>query len=43
MGVADAMIDQAPRAVQLARHGLTGEGIANRVLALRHQESLEAR
>ncbi len=43
MGVADAMIDQAPRAVQLARQGLSGEGIANRVLTLLHEESLEAR
>jgi 1-deoxy-D-xylulose-5-phosphate synthase len=43
MGVADAMVDQAPRAVQLARQGLTGEGISHRVLALLHQESLGAR
>ncbi|MDP9144805.1 MAG: 1-deoxy-D-xylulose-5-phosphate synthase, partial [Actinomycetota bacterium] len=43
MGVPDAVIEQAPRAVQLARYGLTGEGIAARMLAILHAETLEAR
>ncbi len=43
MGVPDAVIEQAPRAVQLARYGLTGEGIATRMLSILHAETLEAR
>lgn len=43
LGVPDELIEQAPRADQLARYGLTGEGIARRVAALLHQESLGAR
>jgi 1-deoxy-D-xylulose-5-phosphate synthase len=43
VGVPDELIDQAPRAEQLARYGLTGEGIARRVMASLHQESLEPR
>jgi len=43
VGVPDELIEQAPRADQLARFGLTGEGIAERITALAHQERLEAR
>jgi len=43
LGVPDEVIEQAPRADQLAHFGLTGEGIARRIAALLHQESLEAR
>lgn len=43
LGVPDELVEQAPRAEQLARYGLTGEGIARRVTALLHEESLEAR
>jgi 1-deoxy-D-xylulose-5-phosphate synthase len=43
IGVPDRLIDQAPRAEQLERFGLTGAGIAARVTALLHEESLEAR
>lgn len=43
LGIPDDLIEQAPRADQLARFGLTGEGIARRITAQLHQESLEAR
>jgi 1-deoxy-D-xylulose-5-phosphate synthase len=43
LGVPDRLIDQAPRAEQLSRCGLTGEGIALRIAALHHEESFEAR
>jgi 1-deoxy-D-xylulose-5-phosphate synthase len=43
MGVPDRLIDQAPRAEQLQRYGLTGAGIAARITALYHEESFEAR
>ena len=43
LGVPDRLIEQAPRAEQLARFGLTGTGIAARILALHHEESFEAR
>ena len=43
LGVPDRLIDQAPRAEQLSRYGLTGEGIAARIAALHHEESFEAR
>jgi deoxyxylulose-5-phosphate synthase len=43
LGVPDRLIDQAPRAEQLARYGLTGAGIAARIIALHHEESFEAR
>lgn len=43
MGVPDRLIDQAPRAEQLQRYGLTGAGIAARITSLHHEESFEAR
>jgi 1-deoxy-D-xylulose-5-phosphate synthase len=43
LGVPDRLIEQAPRAEQLDSFGLTAEGIARRVTALQHEESLEAR
>jgi len=42
-GVPDRLIEQAPRAEQLERYGLTGAGIAARIMALHHEESFEAR
>jgi 1-deoxy-D-xylulose-5-phosphate synthase len=41
LGVPDRIMDQAPRAEQLERCGLTAEGIARRIAALRREESLE--
>jgi 1-deoxy-D-xylulose-5-phosphate synthase len=43
LGVPDRLIDQAPRAEQLETFGLTPEGIARRIAALHHEESLEPR
>jgi len=43
LGVPDQLMEQAPRAEQLSRFGLTGVGIAARITALHHEESLEAR
>ena len=43
LGVPDRLIEQAPRAEQLERCGLTSAGIARRITALQHEESLEAR
>ena len=43
LGVPDRLIEQAPRAEQLDSFGLTAEGIARRITALQHEESLEAR
>lgn len=43
LGVPDRLMEQAPRAEQLARLGLTGAGIAARITALHHEESFEAR
>jgi hypothetical protein len=43
IGVPDQLIDQAPRAEQLERFGLTGAGIAARIMSLHHEESFEAR
>jgi hypothetical protein len=43
LGVPDRLIDQAPRAEQLDTFGLTASGIARRIAALQHEESLEAR
>ncbi len=43
LGVPDQLIEQAPRAEQLAWFGLTGPRIAERVLALQHESSLGAR
>jgi 1-deoxy-D-xylulose-5-phosphate synthase len=43
LGVPDRIIDQAPRADQLAACGLTADGIARRVAALAHEESFEPR
>ncbi|HET7239786.1 MAG TPA: 1-deoxy-D-xylulose-5-phosphate synthase [Gemmatimonadales bacterium] len=43
LGVPDRLVDQAPRAEQLESFGLTAGGIARRITALQHEESLEAR
>jgi 1-deoxy-D-xylulose-5-phosphate synthase len=43
LGVPDRLIEQAPRAEQLELFGLTAAGIARRIAALQHEESLEAR
>jgi 1-deoxy-D-xylulose-5-phosphate synthase len=43
LGVPDRLIEQAPRADQLELFGLTAAGIARRITALEHEESLEAR
>ncbi|MBA3259845.1 MAG: 1-deoxy-D-xylulose-5-phosphate synthase [Gemmatimonadales bacterium] len=43
LGVPDRLMEQAPRAEQLESFGLTAAGIARRIAALRHEESLEAR
>jgi 1-deoxy-D-xylulose-5-phosphate synthase len=43
LGVPDRLIEQAPRAEQLDMYGLTAAGIARRITALQHEESLEAR
>jgi 1-deoxy-D-xylulose-5-phosphate synthase len=43
LGVPDRLIEQAPRVEQLELFGLTPAGIARRITALRHEESLEAR
>jgi 1-deoxy-D-xylulose-5-phosphate synthase len=43
LGVPDRFIEQAPRAEQLETFGLTAEGIARRIAALHHEESLEPR
>ncbi|HET6579982.1 MAG TPA: 1-deoxy-D-xylulose-5-phosphate synthase [Gemmatimonadales bacterium] len=43
LGVPDKLIEQAPRAEQLELYGLTAAGIARRITALQHEESLEAR
>jgi 1-deoxy-D-xylulose-5-phosphate synthase len=43
LGVPDRLMEQAPRADQLAALGLTADGIARRVSALAHEESLEPR
>ncbi|HTL05655.1 MAG TPA: 1-deoxy-D-xylulose-5-phosphate synthase [Gemmatimonadales bacterium] len=43
LGVPDRLIEQAPRAEQLERYGLTGPGIAARIAALAHEETFEAR
>jgi 1-deoxy-D-xylulose-5-phosphate synthase len=43
LGVPDRLIDQAPRVEQLELFGLTPAGIARRITALQHEESLEAR
>ena len=43
LGVPDRLLDQAPRAEQLETFGLTADGIARRIVALRREESLEAR
>jgi hypothetical protein len=41
--VPDILHEQAPRSEQLAMFGLTGEGIARRITALHHEESLAPR
>jgi 1-deoxy-D-xylulose-5-phosphate synthase len=43
LGVPDKLMEQAPRAEQLTSFGLTADGIARRVAALAHEESLEPR
>src|SRR6478672_8881432 len=43
LGVPDRLVEQAPRAEQLDGFGLTATGIARRITALQHEESLEAR
>jgi 1-deoxy-D-xylulose-5-phosphate synthase len=43
LGVPDRLVEQAPRAEQLESFGLTAGGIARRITALQHEESLEAR
>ena len=43
LGVPDRLIEQAPRVEQLELYGLTAAGIARRISALQHEESLEAR
>jgi len=43
LGVPDRLVEQAPRADQLETFGLTAGGIARRITALQHEESLEAR
>jgi 1-deoxy-D-xylulose-5-phosphate synthase len=43
LGVPDRLVEQAPRAEQLESFGLTAGGIARRITALEHEESLEAR
>jgi 1-deoxy-D-xylulose-5-phosphate synthase len=43
LGVPDHLVEQAPRADQLASFGLTADGIARRVMALHGEESVEAR
>jgi 1-deoxy-D-xylulose-5-phosphate synthase len=43
LGVPDRLVEQAPRAEQLESFGLTAAGIARRITALQHEESLEAR
>jgi 1-deoxy-D-xylulose-5-phosphate synthase len=43
LGVPDRLVEQAPRADQLELFGLTAAGIARRITALQHEESLEAR
>ncbi len=43
LGVPDKLVEQAPRAEQLEAFGLTADGIARRIAALRHEESVEAR
>ena len=42
LGVPDRLIDQAPRGEQLDRFGLNASGLARRIAALQHEESLEA-
>jgi 1-deoxy-D-xylulose-5-phosphate synthase len=43
IGVPDVLYEHAPRADQLAHCGLTGEGLARRIAAVYHEESLEPR
>ncbi len=43
LGVPDRLVEQAPRLEQLELFGLTAAGIARRIAALKHEESLEAR
>ncbi|HEU4763637.1 MAG TPA: transketolase C-terminal domain-containing protein, partial [Gemmatimonadales bacterium] len=43
LGVPDRLQEQAPRAEQLEAFGLTADGIARRITALRREEGVEAR
>lgn len=43
LGVPDRLIEQAPRAEQLEQFGLTADGIARRIMALRQEESVDPR
>jgi 1-deoxy-D-xylulose-5-phosphate synthase len=43
LGVPDKLVEQAPRPDQLARFGLTADGIARRISALVREESFEPR
>jgi 1-deoxy-D-xylulose-5-phosphate synthase len=43
IGVPDMLHEHAPRAEQLALFGLTAEGLAQRIAAIHHEESLEPR
>jgi 1-deoxy-D-xylulose-5-phosphate synthase len=43
IGIPDILHDQASRSDQLAMFGLTGEGIARRVTAGHHEESVHSR
>jgi 1-deoxy-D-xylulose-5-phosphate synthase len=43
IGVPDLLHEHAPRAEQLSRFGLTAEGLARRIAAIHHEESLEPR
>jgi len=43
IGVPDVLHEQAPRAEQLAQFGLTPDGLARRIAAIHHEESLEPR
>ncbi len=43
LGVPDRLVEQAPRAEQLEKFGLTADGIARRISALVREESLETR
>ena len=43
LGIADRLVEQAPRAEQLEAFGLTGSKLATRIAALHHEGSFESR